>query len=271
MAWDKTKPSGTDAIKDSDDMIRANWAALDTVLTSLIAGAAEITATAAEINAALDGITAGYAELNKLDGASANVTATNLNTLTAGTASVGDSLHKHANAAQLTSGTLPAARIGSEAIIVTRLKLTTGSYSEDITNATKGTRFTTNKYAHQIEVKGENIKVQMIEDEKWSVTTSWVAFSYRFYNSDTIFTYGAYAQWSYHTASEQGIWGIWDKDQNRLTCILVEEAGKNGGRLSRPESDRKILVEFKNPKKYEGKTAEEISKMNIPFSEVKEV
>jgi len=34
-------------------------------------------------------------ELNKLDGASANVTATNLNTLTAGTSSDGDALHTH--------------------------------------------------------------------------------------------------------------------------------------------------------------------------------
>lgn len=109
MAWNKAKPSGTDAIKDSDDSIRANWVALDTVLVNLIAGAAAITATAAEINSAIDGITATAAEintgcdgitaeaaeLNKLDGASANVTATNLNTLTAGAASDAGSLHKH--------------------------------------------------------------------------------------------------------------------------------------------------------------------------------
>lgn len=43
----------------------------------------------------LDGITATTAELNKLSGASANVTAANLNTLTAGVSSDADALHTH--------------------------------------------------------------------------------------------------------------------------------------------------------------------------------
>jgi len=44
-------------------------------------------------------VTSTAAELNKLDGASANVTATNLNTLTAGSASNADALHTHSSPA----------------------------------------------------------------------------------------------------------------------------------------------------------------------------
>jgi len=47
------------------------------------------------ITALLTGLTASAAELNKLDGASANVTAVNLSTLTAGTASDAGALHRH--------------------------------------------------------------------------------------------------------------------------------------------------------------------------------
>ena len=47
------------------------------------------------ITALLTGLTASAAELNKLDGASANVTAANLSTLTGGTASDAGSLHRH--------------------------------------------------------------------------------------------------------------------------------------------------------------------------------
>jgi len=35
-AWDKTLPKGTDKIKDSDDEIRANWAAIEAVLGNLV-------------------------------------------------------------------------------------------------------------------------------------------------------------------------------------------------------------------------------------------
>ena len=51
------------------------------------------------------GLTSTAAELNKLDGASANVTPTNLNTLTAGVSSNSDSLHTHTGLAkQYTDG-----------------------------------------------------------------------------------------------------------------------------------------------------------------------
>jgi len=42
MAWDATLPAGATKIKDSDDAIRANWAAIAVVLPNLAAGGGQV-------------------------------------------------------------------------------------------------------------------------------------------------------------------------------------------------------------------------------------
>ena len=82
----------------TDTNLNALTGGSDTALHThtLANGATNVSATATEVNRIADGITATAAEANQaLDGISANVTDTNLNTLTAGAASDADSLHTH--------------------------------------------------------------------------------------------------------------------------------------------------------------------------------
>lgn len=152
------------------------------------------------------------------------------------------------------------------------IKFSTGSYSEVITGSAFGTQFITNKYGHQLEVKGSATSMKFLGITTYNVTTGFVACKYQFQGGAGVgIQVTAYAQWAYHSASEQGIWGVWDKDQNELVCVLVEEVGENGGRLGKPDNPNKVLVEFKNPKKYEGKLAGDILKMNIPFEELRTI
>lgn len=102
------------------------------------------------------------------------------------------------------------------------LKKSTGSYSEDIPKQDVGTAFATNKYGHQIEVKGESSSIKATYGDH-AVTTGWAAFKYRMKNTHVSLAQYAYAQWSYHAASKQAAWGIWDTVAKQFVCVLVEE------------------------------------------------
>lgn len=136
---------------------------------------------------------------------------------------------------------------------VSVIKFSTGSYSESIDSMTDGTPFTTNKYAHQLEFKGSDataIRVgQVTVTSFWGYApgTSWQVMKYIMCSISGRQT--AYAQWQYHSASEQAIWGIWDKDEKKLVCVLVE---KDEGycKLFPELKANQILVKFKNAKKF---------------------
>lgn len=173
----------------------------------------------------------------------------------------------------LDQGTVPIARVtdhNATAHPVSVLKLSTGSYSENISQLSLGTPFTTNKYAHQIEVKGESTDIKIGQKETgatqynlygYAVTTSWVALKYAFCNENTGAAQYAYAQWSYHSASKQAIWGVWNKEEKRLTCVLVEE--DEGYCKLYPElKGNQKLIKIKNPKKHEKLFAWDIMKLS---------
>lgn len=150
-------------------------------------------------------------------------------------------------AIKLGTNSVETAKIKNANVTLAKLKFSTGSYSEDILGTSDGTPFVTNKYAHQIEVKGESEAVQQL-GASIPVTTSWGAFKYQMRNGFGSARF-AYAQWSYHSASKQTIWGIWDKDQKKLTCVLVEE--DEGYYKLFPElKPNQILVKFKDPNKF---------------------
>ena len=163
----------------------------------------------------------------------------------------------------LKTGTIP----------VTRLKLSTGSYSEDIPAESNGTAFATNKYGHQIEVKGENSYIRLLTCPTYDVTTSWVAKKYQMGNTKPS-AQTAYAQWSYHSASKQVIWGIWDKEEKRLTCVLIEE-DEGYCKLFPELKKNQKLIKIKNPEKYEKLFAWDIMKLSkekkIKENELEEV
>lgn len=52
MAWDATKPAGTQKLRLADDDIRANWSAIDDVFGDLLDAGTAISVTAATINGA---------------------------------------------------------------------------------------------------------------------------------------------------------------------------------------------------------------------------
>lgn len=158
---------------------------------------------------------------------------------------------KWSGAGVLETGTIPLAR----------LKLSTGSYTQDIPKSSNGTEFVTNKYAHQIEAKGESANIRLLTGPTYAVTTSWVAKKYQMNNTHVSTAKYAYARWSYHSASLQAIWGIWDKDQKRLTCVLVEE--DEGYCKLYPElKENQKLIKIKKPEEYKGLFAWDIMKLS---------
>lgn len=137
---------------------------------------------------------------------------------------------------------------------VSVLKFATGSFSEVITGGTTGTFFTTNEYGHPIQVKYSGGTAPYIFTPNptyvYSVTTSWVVFKYIFKgNSAAGIETTVYAQWLYHSASKQAIWGIWDKEAKKLIAVLVEE--DEGKQKLFPElKENQVLVKFKNPEDF---------------------
>lgn len=80
---------------DSTIFVKTSLGAADEDLVPILDAAGQLAVGFIDNGDVLAAITSTAAELNKLDGASANVTAANLNTLTAGSSSNADTLHSH--------------------------------------------------------------------------------------------------------------------------------------------------------------------------------
>jgi len=128
------------------------------------------------------------------------------------------------------------------------LKIAEGSFSQvNVPADSYSNAFAISLYSHPVQIRGYSTDDKVTLANAQVTGTTYTA-NYKVQNNETT-PHTVYARWQYHSSSKQAIWGIWNKEIKRLSCVLIEE-DEGYCKLYAELKIDEILVKFKDPDKF---------------------